>query len=145
MQHEHSLTSFKSWCVTRAWSESTLFFHENTLWRHCYKVIFLFKNVNPLNAKFIKWSNKLKQFIGKLPTNCLSVFDHFVGLAFKGLNKLFVVYTWNIYIEKILNVSILSHASIKTLRWQSSNQILLKMYVSKLLSMYHRCFYLKIP
>ena len=27
----------------------------------------------------------LKQFIGKLPTNCLSVFDHFVILALKGL------------------------------------------------------------
>ena len=29
---------------------------------------------------------KLKQFVGKLPTNCLSVFDHFVGLALKGLD-----------------------------------------------------------
>ena len=27
----------------------------------------------------------LKQFVRKLPTNCLSVFDHFVGLALKGL------------------------------------------------------------
>ena len=27
----------------------------------------------------------LKQFIGNLPTNCLSVFDHFVGLALEGL------------------------------------------------------------
>ena len=42
--------------------------------------------VNPLSAKFIKWSNAIKQFVGKLPTNCLSVFDHFVGLALKGLN-----------------------------------------------------------
>ena len=40
---------------------------------------------NPLSAKFIKWSNTLKQFVGKLPTNCLSVFDHFAGLALKGL------------------------------------------------------------
>ena len=37
--------------------------------------------LNPLSAKFIKWSNTLKQFVGKLPTNCLSVFDHFSGLA----------------------------------------------------------------
>ena len=29
---------------------------------------------------------KHKQFAGKLPTNCLSVFDHFVGLALKGPN-----------------------------------------------------------
>ena len=27
----------------------------------------------------------LKQFVGKLPTNCLSVSDHFVGLAHNGL------------------------------------------------------------
>ena len=27
----------------------------------------------------------LKQFVGKLPTNCLSVFEHFVELALKGL------------------------------------------------------------
>ena len=40
---------------------------------------------NPLSANPTKWSNTLKQFVGKLPTNCLSVFDHFVGLALKGL------------------------------------------------------------
>ena len=42
-------------------------------------------DLNPLNAKFTKWSNTLKQSVGNLPTNCLNVFDHFVGLAFKGL------------------------------------------------------------
>ena len=42
---------------------------------------------NPLSAKFIKWSNTLKQIVGKLPTICLSVFDHFSGLAFKGLRR----------------------------------------------------------
>ena len=41
---------------------------------------------NPLSANPTKWSNTLKQFVSKLPTNCLSVFDHFVILAFKGLN-----------------------------------------------------------
>ena len=44
-----------------------------------------FFNINPLNANATKWSNTLKQFVGKLPTNCLSVFDHFVKLALKGL------------------------------------------------------------
>ena len=43
------------------------------------------ERVNPLSANITKWSNTLKQFVGKLPTNCLSVFDHFVGLASKGL------------------------------------------------------------
>ena len=42
-------------------------------------------NINPLNANITKWSNTLKQFVGKLPKNCFSVFDHFVGLALKGL------------------------------------------------------------
>ena len=41
--------------------------------------------VNPLSANPTKWSNRLKQFVGNMPTNCLSVFDHFVGLALKGL------------------------------------------------------------
>ena len=43
--------------------------------------------VNPLSAKFIKWSNTLKQIVGKLPTICLSVFDHFSGLVLKGLSS----------------------------------------------------------
>ena len=44
-------------------------------------------NINPLSANPTKWSNTLKQFVGKLPTNCLSVSDHFVGLALKGLSN----------------------------------------------------------
>ena len=46
---------------------------------------FTMGSFNPLSAKFIKWSNTLKQIVGKLPTICLSVFDHFSGLALKGL------------------------------------------------------------
>ena len=38
---------------------------------------------NPLIGNPTKWSNILKQFVGKLTTNCLSVFDHFVKLALK--------------------------------------------------------------
>ena len=37
--------------------------------------------LNPLRASITKWSNTLKQFVGKLATNCLNVFDHFVNLA----------------------------------------------------------------
>ena len=40
---------------------------------------------NPLSANPTKWSNTLKQFVGNFPTNCLSVFDHFMNLACKGL------------------------------------------------------------
>ena len=41
----------------------------------------------PLGANPRKWSNTLKQFVGKLPSNCLSVFEHFVGLARKELSN----------------------------------------------------------
>ena len=34
--------------------------------------------VNLLSANPTKWSNTLKQFVGKMLTKCLSVFDHFV-------------------------------------------------------------------
>ena len=43
------------------------------------------KTINLLRANPKRWSNTLKPFVAKLPTNGLSVFDHFVGLAIKGL------------------------------------------------------------
>ena len=43
------------------------------------------KRHNTLSAKPTKWASTLKRFIGNLPANCLSVFDHFVDLALKGL------------------------------------------------------------
>ena len=45
----------------------------------------VFLNFNPLSTNFTKWSNTLKQFVGNLLMNCLSVFGDFVGLALKGL------------------------------------------------------------
>ena len=41
--------------------------------------------IKPFSANPTKWSNTLKQFVCNLPTHCLSVFDHFVKLALKGL------------------------------------------------------------
>ena len=41
--------------------------------------------INPLSANPTKWSNTLKQFVGNLLTICLTLFDHFVKLALKGL------------------------------------------------------------
>ena len=49
--------------------------------------IMLIDSLKSLSANFTKWSNTFKQFVGKLPTNCLSMFDHFVGLALKGLKS----------------------------------------------------------
>ena len=40
---------------------------------------------NPLSSNPEKWSNTFKQIVGKMPTICLSVFDHFMNLALKGL------------------------------------------------------------
>ena len=47
--------------------------------------IFLKYILNPLSANPTKWSNTLKQFVANLPTDCLSVFDHFMNLALKRL------------------------------------------------------------
>ena len=44
-------------------------------------------NLNPLSVNPTEWSNTLKQFVAKLPTNCLSVSGHFVNLALKGLKS----------------------------------------------------------
>ena len=49
------------------------------------QMIYLF---NLLSVSATKWSNTLKQFVGNWPTNCLSVFNHFVRLALKGLKRL---------------------------------------------------------
>ena len=44
--------------------------------------------LNPLSANPTKSSNTLKQFVGNLLTNCLSVLDHFAKLALKWLRDL---------------------------------------------------------
>ena len=44
--------------------------------------------INHLNVNHLKSSNTFKQFVGKLPTNYLNAFDHFLGLVLKGLNKI---------------------------------------------------------
>ena len=67
--------------------------------QHTKKLLHLF--VNPLSTKFIKWSNTLKQIVGNLPTICLSVFDHFSGLAFKGLGKTKKAYYENLDEKKV--------------------------------------------
>ena len=51
---------------------------------HAEARTFEISKLNPLSANPTKWSNTLKQFVG-MQTNCLSVFDHFVILALKGL------------------------------------------------------------
>ena len=54
------------------------------VWNSSYSVN---KSIKPLNANLPKWLNMFKQPVGNLPKTCLSVFDHFMGLALKGLNN----------------------------------------------------------
>ena len=62
---------------------ATYCYHEKV--RRTMRTAILLHLLNPLSAKLRKWPNTLKQFAGNLPTNCLSVFCHFVGLALKRL------------------------------------------------------------
>ena len=64
----------------------------------------LFYFINPLSGNPTKWSDIIKQFVGNLPTNCLSVFDHFAGLTLKGLRftKIHTRELWNVYFFYIL-------------------------------------------
>ena len=57
------------------------FFISNTIFRN-----YIWR-INSLGGNPTKWSNTLKEFVGNLPRNCLSVFDHFVGLALNGLKR----------------------------------------------------------
>ena len=52
------------------------------------KFVSSIKRINPLSANTTDWSDTLKQFVGNLPTSCLSVFDHFVKLVIKGLRRI---------------------------------------------------------
>ena len=56
----------------------------NLHWNWDYTAIYF--TFNHLSASFTKWLNTLKLFVGKLPTNGLSVFDHSVKLALNGLS-----------------------------------------------------------
>ena len=56
---------------------------------------------NTLNVNFTKWSNTVKQFVGNLPKNYLSVFDHFVEFVLKGL-RIFLVFKWRFEVGLLL-------------------------------------------
>ena len=45
------------------------------------------KSVDPLSASPTKWVIHIQAIRQQKSTNCLSVFDHFVGLALKFLNS----------------------------------------------------------
>ena len=61
----------------------------NLLLQQTSSVLIFVPQLNALSANPTKWSNTLKEFVGEKLTNCLSVLDHFVGLALKGLTRFF--------------------------------------------------------
>ena len=64
----------------------TVTYREPAKWCHLITLSVGFKIIIiPLSANPEKWSNTLKQIVGNLLTICLSVFDHFINLALKGL------------------------------------------------------------
>ena len=68
----------------------------NVIMCHIIRDVLSYDYFNLLCANPVKWSNILKQFVGKLPTNCLSVLDYFVGLALKGLFALIYPFLTNV-------------------------------------------------
>ena len=78
------------WSKPQQWEYNgrnfTEFFkHIPNTFQKFHKWVKSYVDVNPFCANFTKWSNTLKKFVRKLLTNCLSVFDHFLGLALKVL------------------------------------------------------------
>ena len=79
---------------------------------------------NPFSANSTKWSNTLKQFVGNLLANCLSVFDHFLGLALKGLKVIFchqqtekqAGFEWN-FLQPPIQVWPLKEFSLQNIYW----------------------------
>ena len=69
------MLAYGSSCVTQLFPRFT----------HMALVFGILKVLKLFSANITKWSNALKQFVAKLPKNCLSVFDHFVGLTLKVL------------------------------------------------------------
>ena len=56
-----------------------------------FKIGSFYNCFNCLSANLRKWSNTLKQFVGNLLKNCVSVFDRFVNLAPKQLTVAFII------------------------------------------------------
>ena len=80
--------------------ECPLFQGSSILYRHNENMKYVFLSITtsttmslfliaiiPLSTNPTSWSNILKQFVSNLPTNCLSVFDHFVGLVPRGFSS----------------------------------------------------------
>ena len=98
-------------------------------------------NFNPLSVNFTKWSSTLKQFVGKFPTNCLSVFDHFVGLALKGLNWWRVCYwTTRVKIVELTHIipKLQNESNLMSCGIWPSFSVIKKSFTEKSFTQFHR-------
>ena len=77
-------------------------------------------NLNPLSVNPTKWSNPLKQIVGNLPTNCLSVFDHFLGQFPSQSVKLYAV---NLFEGKVGNtiIKLFSCSNFRLVQYKTVN------------------------
>ena len=89
--------------------------------------------LNPLSANPTKWSNTLKQFVGNFPTNCLSVFDHFVRLAVKGLT----VVCYRLFSKVKIDYVIIF--ALKTLFPRFSHQVWFTSFIVDYAMNYEKC------
>ena len=85
-----------------SWAKRT---HQSTIFQ-------TFERFNPLRANPRNWSNTLKQFVGNLPMNCISVFDHFLGLALKGLMEVYSIPHAIFETTRSRFIQILHHCSV---------------------------------
>ena len=81
------------------------------------------KLVNLLSANPTKWSNTLKQLVGDFPTNCLSVFDHFVGLALRGLRYKSIKFFCCLKLGKIVRTFLRYSKAITELSYVFSREV----------------------
>ena len=92
----------------------------------CYGQRLEITNINPLSANPTKWPNTLKQIVGRLPTNCLSVFGHFVNLALKGL-----IWMWICVLNINLNqFSVFNRVNRKQLKILKTSLEYLEFYIA---------------
>ena len=101
---------------------------------------------NPLSENLAKWTD-IETIHWQKPTNCLSVFDHFVGLALKGsiftsLNlhaDLLHPYFSNCVYSKVLKI--LFFCNLKGIKssFQQKNNLKLKIWKHKISLLLNRC------
>ena len=92
-----SRDSYIFWVFFRLGIAVTSFIIVGYVWQILWREALLVAPIREQSQKSPSWigltvnptksSNTLKQFVGNFPTNCLSVSDHFVKLAYKRLRK----------------------------------------------------------